>query len=537
MSASLVGVTGGEVVVAALAAHGVDLVLGIPGTHNLSVFDAMRRHGVRVVPMTHEQGCGYAADGYARTSGRPGVAVVTSGPAVFNAATAVAQAYSDSSPFLLVSPGMPVAFEPGGPGTGYLHEARDQQGVMDLVAAASLRPTTHQGIADAVAEAFALMTHGRPRPVHLEVPLDLLEARGDAVVRDPLPAPMPEIDAASVVAAVDALLGAKTVLVVAGGGSSRAAQAVREVAELLGAAVVTSINGTGVVAADHPLGVGSRLGTHAVKEAIGRVDAVLLVGCELAQSDLFVGPVSPSGTVVRLDIDAAMRDVNVAADVLVVGPAERTAAMLRDELRGRGVERRTGPWVDELRRAATAETAASGERWLPWVAALQHSLDDDAVIATDNAMCVYYGVIPNLVVRRPSSLHFPTGFGTLGFTVPVAVGAALASPGRQVVGVSGDGGLLFTATELAAAAEARLPIAVVVFDNGGYGEIRNEMLDRDEEPVAVDAPPRDLVLLARSLGAHGVRVETPDELAAEIAAARTRTGPTVVVVPEAPREG
>ena len=127
MSTSLVDVTGGEVVVAALAAHGVDVVFGIPGTHNLTVFDALRRYGVRVVATTHEQGAGYAADGYARTARRPGVAVVTSGPAVFNAATAVAQAYSDSSPFLLVSPGMPREHVVGGPGTGYLHEARDQQ--------------------------------------------------------------------------------------------------------------------------------------------------------------------------------------------------------------------------------------------------------------------------------------------------------------------------------------------------------------------------------------------------------------------------
>ena len=288
---------------------------------------------------------------------------------------------------------------------------------------------------------------------------------------------------------------------------------------------------------DHPLGVGSRLGTHAVKAAVDAADAVLLVGCELAQSDLFVGPVAPRGTVVRLDIDAHMRDVNVAADVLVVGRAEASVTLLRDALRARGVARTPHPGAAALKGDAATETAASGQRWLPWVAALQAGLDDDAVVATDNAMCVYYGVIPNLVVRRPASLHFPTGFGTLGFTVPVAVGAALAAPDRQVVGISGDGGLLFTATELAAAAAEHLPIAIVVFDNGGYGEIRNEMVDRDEEPVAVSAPPRDLVLLAQSLGAHGVRVDTPEQLTAELAAARARTGPTVVVVPESPREG
>ena len=156
------------------------MVFGIPGTHNLSVFDALTRYGIRTVATTHEQGAGYAADGYARTSGRPGVAVVTSGPAVYNAATAVAQAYSDSIPMLLVSPGMPRDLPTGGPGSGYLHEAKDQTGAMDRIAAQVLRPTTHQEIADAVGTAFAEFVAQRPRPIHLEVPLDLLDECGDA---------------------------------------------------------------------------------------------------------------------------------------------------------------------------------------------------------------------------------------------------------------------------------------------------------------------------------------------------------------------
>ena len=146
------------------------------------------------------------------------------------------------------------------------------------------------------------------------------------------------------------------------------------------------------------------------------------------------------------------------------------------------------------------------------------------MIATDNAMCVYFGTIGVLPMQHASSFHFPTGFGTLGFTVPVAVGSALAAPDRQIIGITGDGGLLFTATELAVAAAEHLSMAIVVFDNSGYGEIRAEMLERDEKPLAVDAPPRDLVLLAQALGARGVRVETPDALIAELRAARDPSG-------------
>ena len=269
-------------------------------------------------------------------------------------------------------------------------------------------------------------------------------------------------------------------------------------------------------------------------DAVEAADVLVVVGSELARSDAFLGPLSPRGTVVRLDVDARMSDVNVEADVMIVGHAIEGLSALRDELASRGLDEPVPvpQWATELRAAAQAAARESGARWLPWLDALQQELDDDVVLATDNAMCVYYGAIPNLVVRRASSLHFPTGFGTLGFTVPVAIGAAIAAPDRQVVGISGDGGLLFTVTELACAAAERLPIAVVVFDNGGYGEIRNEMLDRGAEPVAVAAPPRDLVLLAQALGCTGVRVESPEALAIEVRAARSRTAPTVIVVPE-----
>ena len=523
---------------AALVAHDVDVVFGIPGTHNLSVFDALRRHDVRTVATTHEQGAGYAADGYARTSGRPGVLVVTSGPAVYNAATALAQAYSDSVPVLLVSPGMPRTHRVGGPGTGYLHEAKDQTGAMDRVVEACLRPTTHQEIADAVAAAFARMTSGRPRPMQIEVPLDLLDEPGDADIRVGSPPEPATAAVADVATAAELLAGAERVVIVAGGGAARAGEQLRAVAEALGAPVATTINGIGALDGTHPLSIGSRLWAAPVMAAIAAADVLLVVGSELGQSDLFAGPLVPGGHVVRIDIDPRMADVNVSAAIMLVGDASRTLAALADALPAPTSETplAIASWIHDLSSAAAETAHEVGRRWLPWIQAIQRSLDADAVVATDNAMCVYYGLLPNLVVRRPASVHFPTGFGTLGFTVPVAVGAALADPTRQVVGVSGDGGLLFTVTELATAAAERLPVAIVVFDNGGYGEIRNEMLDRGEEPTAVAAPPRDLVLLASSLGAVGVRVDTPDQLAAELVAARTRTGPTVLVVPEPPRE-
>lgn len=535
----LSGVTGGEVVVAALALHDVHVVFGIPGTHNLSVFDALTRYGVRTVATTHEQGAGYAADGYARTSGRPGVAVVTSGPAVYNAATAIAQAYSDSIPVLLVSPGMPRTLPIGGAGSGYLHEAKDQTGAMDRIAARCIRATTHQQIADAMVEVFSAFSAGRPRPIHLEVPLDLLDELGDVELKQAPAAAATPVDSGQIAEAARRLAVAVRPVVIAGGGARTASNELTSVVERLAAPVVTTINGKGTVDERHSLSLGTRLGTSAVKSAADDADVLVLVGTEVGNSDLWQGMLAPRGHVIRVDIDPRMATINVQANTMVVGDAAAVLGQLDAALADLGVGGRAAPtWVEALRAAAVAETDVAGAKWAPWIAAIEIARDDDAIVATDNAMCVYFGAIPAMTMQQPSRFHFPTGFGTLGFTVPAAVGAALAAPDRQVIGITGDGGLLFTAPELAVAAAEQLPMAIVVFDNSGYGEIRAEMLERSEKPLAVDAPPRDLVLLAQALGAHGVRVDSPEALTTEIGAARHRLGPTVLVVTEAaPPEG
>ncbi len=243
--------TGGQALVAALAAHGVDTVFGIPGTHNLEIYRHLPTYGVRHVGTRHEQGAGYAADGYARSSGRPGVAVVTSGPALLNAAAAVGQAYSDSVPVLVVSPGLPLRHP--ALGNGILHEMRDQGAALRAVAGTSIRPTSVGEIPVAVAQAFTTLTAGRPRPAHLEIPLDVLAETDDVTVAPAVPRARSMPDPAQVAAAARLLAGSSRPVVVAGGGSRRASGSLRELAEWLGAPVVTTANGKGVLDEDHPL--------------------------------------------------------------------------------------------------------------------------------------------------------------------------------------------------------------------------------------------------------------------------------------------
>jgi acetolactate synthase-1/2/3 large subunit len=525
--------TGGEALVAALTAHGVDTVFGIPGTHNLAAYAALARHGVRHVSARHEQGAAFAADGYSRASGRVGVCLTTTGPAILNAATAAAQAYSDSIPVLLVSPGMPLAHP--GRGNGHLHEVKDQRAALDAVVAYSHRVTSVPEISLAVAQAFVAMASGRPRPVHLEIPLDLLDAEGEATTVAPLtagrvvPAPGPLREATRLLATAD------RPLVLAGGGARGAAAELLRLARRLGAPVITTANGKGVVPEDDPLSLGAGLQHPSVLALVEDSDVVLAVGTELAPADLWLGPLRVPGRLVRVDIDATSIATNAVPEVAVVSDAAAALSALLEGLGGtppggNGHER-AAHWRARIR----AEARAEGGPWLEIVDALAAALGRDAVVAGDSAMACYYGALSNLPLHRPGSFLYPAGLGTLGYGLPAAIGAKLARPEADVLALLGDGGVMFTIAELAAAAELHLPLPVVVVDNGGYGEIRNEMADRGEAVHAVALGSPDFPMLARALGCHGVALQRAEQLTDEVGKALAADRPTLLHIRESSR--
>ncbi len=546
-------VTGGEAIVAALAAHGVDTVFGIPGTHNLPIYAALDTHGIRHVSPRHEQGAGYAADGYARVTGRPGVVVTTTGPAVLNAATALAQAYSDSVPVLLVSPGMPLAHPASG--NGELHEVKDQSGAMDRIVAVSRRVTSVAEIPGAVAEAFATMTHGRPRPVHLEVPLDLLLADGPAVEVAPVAASTPIPDEASLTAAADALAEAERPVVLVGGGARDAADQVAAFAEVMGAPVVTSTNGKGTLPEDHPLAIGAGLHLRAVQELVADSDVVVAIGTELAPADVWE-PLAIDDRVVRIDVDPTMVARNARPRVGLTGDAATVLAALLARLGAPSTteapsttaapsttEASTPTEAPAVTDAAAAhaatwrdrhhaEAAEQGATWLGLLDVLHEHLGRDGIIAGDSAMACYYGALANLPTYAPASLLYPTGLGTLGYAVPAATGAKIGRPATPVVALSGDGGLMFTIAELAAAAEAGVALPVVVVDNGGYGEIDREMRARDQATIGVTLGAPDLPAAARAFGCHGRDVADLAELADALTEAAAADRPTLLRIPE-----
>jgi acetolactate synthase-1/2/3 large subunit len=518
-------VSGGEALVAALAAHGVDLVFGIPGTHNLPVYAHLSGYGITHFSPRHEQGAGYAADGYARVTGRVGVCITTTGPAILNAAAAAAQAYSDSVPVLFISPGMPSRHP--AQGNGYLHEVKNQTRAMDSIVAYSHRVASIEEIPLAVAEAFAAMCDGRPRPVHLEIPLDLLDAEAEVTVVPPLQRRLKTPDPARVDDAVSLLLNAQRPGIVAGGGCRAAVEQLRALAERLGAPVVTTTNGKGVLADNHPLALGAGVHHPSVAEFVADCDVLVAIGTELAPSDLWFGPLPVSGALVRIDIDHAQLVTNAVPDVAVLGDAAASVDALLAGLDGRAARDAVGR-ADTWRKRIRSDARAEGAAYLDIVDAVATAVGRDGVVAADSAMACYYGAISNLPAYQPASFLYPTGLGTLGYGLPAAIGAKLARPDARVMAMHGDGGVMFTIAELAGAAEAGLALPLLVVDNGGYGEIRNEMLDRGDEPLGVDLGHPDFVGLARSLGCHGVPVTDRRSLQVALERAFVADRPTLI---------
>lgn len=520
-------VTGGLAVVDALLAHGVDTVFGIPGTHNLPVYSALKESPIRHVTPRHEQGCGYAADGYARTSGKPGVCLTTAGPAILNAAAAAAQAYSDSVPVLFIAPGIPLNHPSGH--NGLLHEVKSQFDAMSAVVGHAQRVTSVEDIPVAIAQCFAAMTGGRPRPAYLELPLDILDAEGAATPVEPVAPATPVPSAAGVAAARELLDGATRPLIIAGGGVSAATEQLRVFAEAIDAPVVTSANGKGVLPDDHPLALGAGVHLQAALDLVGDSDVVVAVGTELAPADWWWGAIGES-TLIRIDVDPLAVVTNARPTVGLVGDA----AVVLTELS----QRRSPAANDGAARAAQwrttlqAQAQSIGAAYLGLSAALDEALDDDAIVAADQSMSCYYGLLGNLPRYRARSFLYPAGLGTLGYALPAAMGAKIAAPDRQVVGVLGDGGVMFSIAELAGAAQAGLALPIVIVDNGGYGEIRNEMRDRDGRILSVDLPSPDFVALAQSLGCYGVHAESYADLVPAITEAFAAGRPTLIHVRE-----
>ncbi|MGI3184537.1 5-guanidino-2-oxopentanoate decarboxylase [Nioella aestuarii] len=530
----LTGLTAGMYLTKLLALYGVDTVFGIPGVHTVELYRGLPGSGIRHVTPRHEQGAGFMADGYARVSGKPGVCFIISGPGMTNIATAMGQAFGDSIPMLVIS----AVNSHGrmGSGEGWLHELPNQQALVSGVSAFSRTIHTVEELAPALAQAFAVFEGGRPRPVHLEIPINIMTAPADHM---PLPnAPMriarAAPDATALRDAADLLNTAEAPVILAGGGAKEAV-ALRALAEALDAPVVMTANARGLLPPDHPLGVSLTASQPETRALVANADVILALGTEMGRTDYDMyedGGFRIEGRMIRIDVDPVQMARSAAPEIGIVADAAATATALlglaKPDQRKDGAARAMAASAGRL----VLDKAMRGD--LAMLDMIRDTLPG-VVIMGDSSQAVYAGNLA-FASAKPGHYHSSTtGFGTLGYGLPAGIGARLASGGPVVV-LSGDGGFQFSSPEMASAVEAEAPVIVMLYDNSGYGEIKSYMIAKQIGTVGVDLYTPDLKAQAEASGWAVTHVADPAELPEALTTAAAESRPTMIYYTDTLRE-
>ena len=535
--------TCGEVLVKLLEGYGVDHVFGIPGVHTVELYRGLAGSTIRHITPRHEQGAGFMADGYARTRGVPGVCFIITGPGMTNITTAMGQAYADSIPMLVISSVQ--SRNALGGGRGKLHELPDQRGLVAGVSAFSQTLMSADDLPQVLARAFAVFDGARPRPVHIEIPLDVLVEPADHLLPGrPIRVSRAAAAPTTVAQMATRLAQAQRPLILAGGGALAAGAALAALAEHLQAPVALTINAKGLVPADHPLQIGSTQSLPVTRELIGEADVVLAIGTELAETDYdvtFQGGFKIPGSLLRIDIDPDQTVRNYLPELALVADAEQAGQALLAAVQLQPAAQRQASWgtarAARLRQALAASWDQPSLSQTRLLKTLLQTLPE-VVLVGDSTQPVYTG---NLTLDMPAPRRWfnaSTGYGTLGYALPAAMGAWLGSSAvikqrAPVVCLIGDGGLQFTLPELASAVEAQVPLIVLLWNNHGYEEIKKYMLNRDIKPVGVDIHTPDFIAVAQGLGAAAEQVNDVAQLQTALARAVERNKPTLLQVDQA----
>jgi 5-guanidino-2-oxopentanoate decarboxylase len=523
----------GGYLVELLVKNGIDTVFGIPGVHNLELYRGLTAANVRHVLVRHEQGAGFAADGFARMSGRPAAAFVISGPGLTNIMTAAAQAYSDSVPLLVVaSAPVRASFTKR---WGVLHELYDQAALAAGVFGVARSAHSAADVRDHLRLCLASFRTGRPRPAYLEIPLDVLaEAttlEAEAFADTPL---LPQAGPAEIEAAARILTMAAHPLIVAGGGARHSGAELRRLVEALDCPLVTTAAGKGVLPESHPANFGTSLPYPAVQKLIFDADVVLAVGTELGETDMYFTTRLPlGGRLIRIDVDPVKLSDQYSAEVCLWSDARAALAGINRALAGRAPAH--SGWRTALGGAAKIRAAlergmdSKTRAMRSALRAIKDALPEDGVVFSDMTQIAYLGNYA-YPVENPGQWFHPSGYGTLGFALPAALGAKISSPSRPVIALAGDFGLQFTVTELMTAVEEALSLPIVVWNNSALGQIRDDMVAAHIPQLGVIARNPDFVELARAFGAQSCRVHDAAALTAAIRTALGQGGPTLIEV-------
>ena len=518
-----------DLVAESLIANGIDQLYCLPGIQNDGFFDSLFDRTDRITPIQtrHEQGAAYMATGAALATGRPQAFCVVPGPGFLNTTAALSTAWAVNAPVLALAGQIPLGAQ--GKGHGLLHEIPDQFGILERLTKSSHRITGPEDATTILQAAFRDLKSGRPRPVGLEIAVNLwgqhAAGNGDGLQVDP--EAMPALDTDAIDRAASLIAAARSPMIVVGGGAQDDAEAVRQLASRIGAPVVAFRTGHGIVPDDEPLSIGMPV-AHSLW---ADVDLVIGLGTRL-QSQIMSWGQDDAMKVIHIDIDDAQIGRSAAVDV---GINARLCDALPPLLTA--VDSEADPntgWLDrvaDVKARRTAEYARHLGPQLAWLGAIRDTLPPEGIFVDELTQTGYVSrfAFPTYAPRT----FISTGYqGTLGYGVATALGVAHARRDVPVVAISGDGGALFTITELATAVHHRIPLTLVIFNDHAFGNVRRLQIDNyDSRLIASDLSSPNFAALATSFGAQGLTASTPDDLRGALDIAMAHDGPSVIEVP------
>lgn len=507
--------------------RGIEVIFGIPGVHNQEMYRGIEEAGITHILARHEQGAGFMADGYARATGQVGVCYVITGPGVCNIMTPMGQAYSDSVPMLVISS----CLDETASTRGQLHQMKDQEGAAATVCDWSQTAHTAEAAYGLIDRALAEQKCARPRPKHITVPISRLEA--DAPAARPLGdialASQKTSDFATLQAVADQLRRAKRPLFVVGGGAVDAKTSINAVIQNARAASFETYAGRGIVT-EGTLNFGSLLARPASTQVFAQADLLIVAGSDMAEVDLWRNTAGHDCATVVINIDPEALVAQTSRDILCHADCRPFFDALVDHLNDHVADTDwTAQDASDFKTRMRAEIDAERPGILPVADALCAALPDNTMIYSDMTQFAY-GAMEVWPMQHAGHWHHPSGFGTLGYALPAAIGGKIGRPDAPVVAIAGDYGFQFTLQELMVAVELKLSLPIILWDNAKLGEIEASMVAAQIAPNAVIQQNPDFMLLAQAYGAASAQPDSLAALATAVANALDHAGPTIIHV-------
>jgi acetolactate synthase-1/2/3 large subunit len=525
-------ITGGQALVRALVAQGVTTLFALPGVQLDFVFDALYdvRDRLKVVHVRHEQATAYMADGYARTTGQPGVCLMVPGPGLLNASAGLATAYACSSPVVCLTG--QVDSHAINAGYGLLHEVRDQDRILASLTKWSGRAAAPFQIPGLVERAFAEASSGRPRPVALELPPDVLQRAQDNVhAASRATIPRQHADPDLLRKAAELLRQSERPVIYSGGGTLTAAawSELREVAEMLEAPVVMSVDGRGALSDRDDLAHTGVTGQALVQEA----DVVLGVGTRFWQPSRVWG-LAAGARVIRIDADPAELSRHGQPEIAICADARLALSALRDHLDGLPKKRESRREELRARKSAADQHLSTFQPQADFTAAIRRALPDDGIAVNDLTQVTFYATV-GLPIYAPRTFIGPGYQGTLGSAFATALGAQAGNPDRAVVALAGDGGFLYALAELATQRQHELNVVSIVFNDNAFGNVkRTQELAFGGRMLGSELVNPDFVAVGKAFGIDAERVDTGPRLEAALRSALAARRPALIEVSTGP---